>query len=59
MQLPFTFAVEVPSRARLRRAARRRWIWIAVITVLAGTAAAVAAYVQFKRSEAVGEATLE
>ena len=58
MQLPFTFAVEVPSRARLRRAARRRWIWIAVITVLAGTAAAVAAYVQFKRSEAVGEATL-
>jgi dipeptidyl aminopeptidase/acylaminoacyl peptidase len=58
MQLPFSIAVEVPSRASLWRVARKPWVWIAVITVIAGTAAALAAYVPFRRSEGLGEATL-
>ncbi|MCC6177458.1 MAG: PEGA domain-containing protein [Chloroflexi bacterium] len=58
MQLPFSIAVEAPGRAQLRRAARKPWVWIAGIVVIAGVAVAVAAYVQFRRTEAVGEATL-
>ena len=40
MQLPFSIAVGVPSRANLWHAARKPWVWIVVITVIAGTAAA-------------------
>jgi hypothetical protein len=58
MQLPFSIAVEAPSWARLRRAAHRPWMWIAVIVVVTGITVAIAAYVQVRRTEAVGEATL-
>ena len=59
MQLPFTVAVEAPTWAELRRAARRPWVWIAAIVTIAGVAAAVTAYAQIRRTEAVGEATLQ
>lgn len=58
MPLHFASAVEAPSREQLRRAMRRPRVWIAVILVIAGITVAVAAYVQFRRTEAVGEATL-
>jgi hypothetical protein len=58
MQLPFTIAVDTPSRAKLRRAARRHWVWIVALSLIAGIAVAIAAYVQIRRAEVVGEATL-
>jgi Tol biopolymer transport system component len=58
MQLPFTIAVAVPSRASLRRAARKPWVWGVVIAVIAATAAALATYLQFRHADEVGEATL-
>src|SRR3954464_8431044 len=58
MQLPFSSAAGVPSRAGIWRAARKPWVWIAVITAIAGTSAALAASVYLRRADAVGEATL-
>jgi hypothetical protein len=53
MQLSFS-----SSWADLWRAARKPWVWIAVITVIAGTSAVLAAFVYFRRADAIGEATL-
>lgn len=58
MQLPFTIAIEAPRGAELRRAARKPWVWIAIIAVLTGIVIAILAYVQVRRTEAVGDATL-
>ena len=58
MQLPFTIAVEAPRGADLRRAARKPWVWIAIVAVLTGIVIAILAYVQVRRTEAVGDATL-
>ena len=59
MQLPFTIAVEAPTWAELRRAARRPWVWVAAIVTIAGVVAAITAYAQIRRTEAVSEATLQ